>query len=379
MTATALFVAGPGALLTSSGTLTMFTDLGNSGAGTIAVANHGAISVADFDLVRSVLSIDPTGSVEVGAGTGVAGVLNVDSVATLAGQATVLTPIIDDGTILVRPHPQFTGGEGDEWRTVTLESLATGSGVLDIGNAALTMSGTVSASPTIDFDHSGTLSGTSGTLIAPAGFGAAIAGFGVRDTIEPGVSGVTGVNYTGTSSGGTLALTGGGQTLDTLHFAGDYMASQFLVLPGVAPSGGDAIVLATNRPTSEASAPAGSGIGYPYTWISPNGGPWADAGNWQYTTNDLAAVVAPGSLDNVTIENPTSGSMQVITGDGNAGVMTIDGGTALSGKFSTAAITLGSILDVLAGATLTTGSISQPFGGPVSADVLVGGTGATWR
>ncbi len=130
--------------------------------------------------------------------------------------------------------------------------------------------------------------------------------------------------------------------------------------------------LATPLATLTNNAPAGD----QYVWGGSASGDWTDAANWQDTTSGQnPAIVAPGSLDHVSLGHNASGLL-TITGVGDAAdlftqnPLAIDGSITVSGMATLAWGGFGSSLAVDSGGRLSAGSVD--CGG----DLIVGGSGA---
>jgi hypothetical protein len=101
-----------------------------------------------------------------------------------------------------------------------------------------------------------------------------------------------------------------------------------------------------------ATPPAGTTSADNYVWATVAGS-WDNAANWDDTTaRQTPASVAPGSNDNVSINEAGSAGVNVITGVGDAASLTIAGATILAGQFTTGTLNANEALTVSTGDTL---------------------------
>ena len=115
-----------------------------------------------------------------------------------------------------------------------------------------------------------------------------------------------------------------------------------------------------------------------YVWSGPLSGAWGAAGDWTDASTSQPASAPPGANDTATIDAPTAGGTQTITGSGSSSALTVDGDTLLAGTFSTGALTLGGgggvylwlqsggSLSVSGDATLDTGDEVEVTGGSLT-------------
>ena len=115
--------------------------------------------------------------------------------------------------------------------------------------------------------------------------------------------------------------------------------------------------------------------GKQYVWSGPLSGSWGAASHWTDTSTSQPATSAPGPNDTATIDTPSAGGTQTITGTGSSAALIVDGDTQLAGTFSTGALTLGGgggvylwlqsggSLSVSGDATLDTGDEVEAVGG----------------
>ncbi|MDE2197509.1 MAG: Hint domain-containing protein [Rhodospirillales bacterium] len=332
-----LLVNGVGADFAVAGTATV------SGFGVpLSARDHGAITLAALAAGGAVLTVDSTATFEIGAAGGAAaGLLTVDAGAALSGASALNGAVRDDGLITASSALAIAGAVAGTG-TIAIASFATAS-----------FAGAVAAGPTLAFqDATGTLA------LGTQPFAAGIAGLVAGDVITLATPGITAAQYTATGTNtGTLALTGGGVTLETLTLLGNYAGRVFLTTP---QSGGAELVLAPNGIAAVAAAPAGTTAADSYLWTSSaSGGAWAATANWTDTTTATAnPPLAPGAANNVTVAGGTGGLLPVITGDGAAASLTLTASSALAGSFSTGALVQAAAgsLDLLAGAALTAAS-----------------------
>ena len=111
-----------------------------------------------------------------------------------------------------------------------------------------------------------------------------------------------------------------------------------------------------------------------FVWGSNGTGNWNDLANWNdTTTGQNPAPVAPGSNDTVTVNAAVGGGTTVITGTGEAQLLTIGGAAQLDGQFSTVALTLqnNAALAVSGGQLSVGGGITNGYGDNLN---LSGGT-----
>ena len=115
-----------------------------------------------------------------------------------------------------------------------------------------------------------------------------------------------------------------------------------------------------------------------YVWSGPLSGAWGAAADWTDASTSQPASAPPGANDTATIDAPTAGGTQTITGSGSSSALTVDGDTLLAGTFSTGTLTLGGgggvylwlqtggSLSVSGDATLDTGDEVEITGGTLT-------------
>jgi len=212
-------VATFGGTLTNDGTL----DLGNTGlsaastvtakglnnAGTLALAGSGS-ALAELVVKGSATT---TGNITIGADsevdvTGSHSFTQNGGSTTVTGSLVASTINADDGVLDFASA--VTSGDGV--------------GALDIG--AL---GNLQFDSLVDSSHSVNFAAADGTLsLGDAGaFSGTIDNFAASDAIDLLGEPITRLSYSGTSSSGTLTVTGSSGTIATLAFSGDYTTSSF--------------------------------------------------------------------------------------------------------------------------------------------------------
>jgi hypothetical protein len=353
-------VSGSGAAFLVSGTI----QLGNSSsAGTLSVGNGGLIQTGD--VVLGSADSDLLGPIEIGtAGTDAADALTIDAGYTVSGSGLLnvaeygqLPPIVDNGLIsgdsltigweypLAGPlHPGNTpvyiytetvlegtgtvevqaGGNVDVQAPVTSPGLLF---QLD-GSALLTLKGSVLPGTIIDLiGDLNTISlgnpAIESRYQSQPPISVTINGFNTTDLIEFATSPDPVISY----ANGTLTAAGTTDPGFTLVFAGNYAGDTFVVLPN------DEVVLQAG--TASTPGPGTSGTDT-YTWTGPAiGGFWNTASNWaDVTAGQTPAVVAPGSLDVVTIADT------ILEGSGDAASVTFAGADAELGDLNAGTLTV---------------------------------------
>jgi hypothetical protein len=204
--------------LTNAGTLTI-APAGTTGVGTIAVT--GLLSTSSLQMSGGIdLDISGAGEAVVGAGgTGQAGAVIVSNSGVLSGVGKIVGNVINSGSIK------------------SYVAIATRLNVLDV-TGDLSGAGMVSlgSHTTLQVDGNLTAAGVSFmaggderlSLGAPGTCTSVISGFGFAKT---DIIDLLGALATGEMfSGGVLTVTGaGGGTLASLHFAGSYQTSNFVL------------------------------------------------------------------------------------------------------------------------------------------------------
>ncbi len=295
---------------------------------------------------------DSTSSIEIGtAGNAAAGSVTIDPGVTVTTYANITgTTIVNNGTVAVQ------SGTSSAINVNWLNGALTGSGSYQIGsNAELEIYGTVSAASTNTVAFTGTsgILNINSTALNSGVFKPVVSGFNSSDTIiYQGAA--TSANY----ANGTLTLLNGASTVATLSLTGVAAGSSFITTT-VNRYGNSTTQINMLGAGDTATAPAGTSSADQYVWNGPIAGSWDVASNWQDTTTSAnPATLAPGSNDAVTIA-AGSAAADVITGKGNSSSLTLSGSVALSGQFTTGALTNNGSLHLNAGTTLTvTGNFS---------------------
>ena len=244
-----IVVDGAGSKLTAGGTLTgiggNIDGVPSSGspvyAGSIAAGHGGFVRlggaafnapVAGYAYATPGLSVDAASTVEIGAAGGAAsGAITVDAgrAITANTDTTLRGALVDNGAVTAAGGILIQGGN------------VSGSGVLQIGRGGtLAPYGTVAATNAIAFlDTGATLaigagygaSGTSGVL-GPYRIDATLTGFRVGDSITVSTPVTAAAFAIGQGGGpGTLTLSDGAATVETLRLAGDFAGKTFLLSP----------------------------------------------------------------------------------------------------------------------------------------------------
>jgi hypothetical protein len=368
-----LVVAGSGASLAVNGTL----QLDGNGALT-DVVDRGQVRTTALMLVNDLfnaVSVDAASVFEVGS----AGTLTIDPGATLSsvGYGTIGTNIVNNGLIesgrLTLQSGTLSGTGSVEvaaGEDISISDSVTSSGLafrLD-GNATLYAGTAFTTGDVI------ALNSTADDLdLSSAGLmsAATVTGFNASDTLAIEAA-VTSAVYTP----GTLALMNGTSTVAVVNLAGDYTGDSFQVVHQLYTSQSLVFLIQGSGATSPGTTGQDS-----YVWTAPANGFWQDASNWDdITAGQTPAIVAPGSLDVVTID--TAGTLY---GVGNAATLTFLGTTnpsispatpTIAGIFSTDTLVLGAngTLRIASSGTLIANSAT--LDGPLIVDngsVMVSG------
>ncbi len=206
-------------------------------SGSIAAADGGSVQLGGAvfnapppgrsDNYPSGLSVDAASTIEIGVvGGAAAGAITVDAgrAITANNGVTLSGALVDNGTVTVAGSSLTQNGD------------ISGSGAVQIGKGAtLALNGTVAATDTIAFlDAGATLSIGSGyyTTLAPGRIDATLTGFQAGDRITLRTP-VTAAAYAAGADGGpgTLTLSNGAATVETLHLAGDFTGKVFTISP----------------------------------------------------------------------------------------------------------------------------------------------------
>ncbi len=386
-----LNVSGDGAALTDAGMLTVGSTPEPGQAylsPDVEIDNHARVQATGLTLLGGYpdVYVDGTSTLEVGtAGTAVAGALTVDAGAIVAGSGSLTdATVIDNGTVIA------SGG------TLSVDKVS-GSGTLEVGADAtliLTNYDTAVSNALAFTGSDGSLElATSNVDGATTGsFHGVISGFAAGDSIFAGIQADLAIWTPAEGGLGTLTILNEpeGSFSDgtpppprvDLTLAGDYTGQTFYVIPaasqsalGFSASPGQAIVLGATE--GSGPAPSGTAGDDSFQWVGTSG-KWSDVANWQdVTANADPAIVAPGSLDAVTIVGATGTNLDLITGPGDAAELTITNAVALAGTFATGTLEIGiasgsdGTLDLLADTTVSADSVAIDDG-----SLVVTGIGA---
>jgi fibronectin-binding autotransporter adhesin len=361
----AFLVAGTKSLVDVAGTLAVSD---NGLASVLSISQKAAAQAGALSLAGGSVSVDAYSSLEVGTLGGAAtGLLTIDPGAMASGYGT-----LDQlGTLAVNGTVSAAGG-------TLLLGPASGTGTLVIGTeAALGL--TAATSVPIAMAGAGATLILRGINARAAGV---ISGFAPGDSIVTSNTPIDSVSYQpGTGNLGVLTLSEAGQSIETLILAGNYAGESF----SVQPDGSGAAVIVSGSGTGTGGTGSGPPVGTvtpdQYVWTGADGVLWADAKNWIDSSSSpkIAASLAPGQNDLVTIAVPSGGAEQV-TGPANAASLTATGSLALVGTYGIGTLAVGTaqLSGVLAmgnGTSITTagakiiGGIAG-FGG----QLVVGGT-----
>ncbi|MFI4935049.1 MAG: beta strand repeat-containing protein [Caulobacterales bacterium] len=355
-------------LTVTSGDVTVGGALSLTGAA-LTLSNGASVQVASLttaenSILLPSISVDSSSTLEIGtAGGAVAGAVTIDSGAklTLDSDTPISASIVNNGLIdsaggggLVDTSTLQNNGTIDFHSeagigalqasaivndgTITANSMqldllgpVSGTGVINVTNGVLLAGQVVGPGQSIEFG-----AGASGLGLSPSSldangvFEATLSGFGGLDTIA--FSGtVTGAKF----SNGVLTLTDGVTTVARLNLSGDYSGDTFAAAPLAA--GETQVSLVQGGDT--ANAPAGGAAGLGYTWVGPVDGSWDVASNW-------SGGVAPGAGDGATIGS--ANDLQIVTGVGDAGALTLAGAVLMSGDFSVGSLTIDQTLGAIA-------------------------------
>ncbi len=379
-----IMVGGAGSRLVAGGTVTLsnsyftFYTTGNFATvtGSLAAVFGGFIQVGGVVVnpipagVHTVyplaVSVDTASTIEVGTtGGAAAGSIAVDTGHSIVFNATgsLIGALVDNGTVTVNSG------------TLTQSGNVSGNGVLQIAaGASLLLSGNVGAAATISFAGKGStlsIGNVAGTLASVA---AGITGFQSGDTILISQT-VTTATYTAGSGGaaGTLVLSNGTATLETLAIAGDYTGQSFFISPS---NGGSSIsvVVAQQGGTGTPST-----NGDAFSWIGTSGGAWSGTGNWADTSAAInPATTVPGAPTPVTIAGASGSSSLLISGGGRAASLGSTGNLTLGGSYVfNGALTVGSLTAAPPNSTaLVSGALALAASGSLSAAsvTIIGGS-----
>jgi hypothetical protein len=196
--------------------------------GALDVASGAAARVADVLTSGGTVAVNPQGRLTVGASLGAAqrGALTVGHGSEVCGYGLLVAPsgVIDNGVIIAGPAAG----------SLTLMGNVSGIGLLQISaGTTLAVDGNLSAAKLAFLAPPANQPTTGGTLVltstqAPT---TVIQGFAGQDRIV--LSNISATAFT--FNNGTLTLNAGTQVVDTLKFAGEYTANNFVIFqsPGV--------------------------------------------------------------------------------------------------------------------------------------------------
>ncbi len=240
-----------------------------------------------------------------------------------------------------------------------------GTAAVTLGDqATLFAAGPVAAGVTIDLGGNDTLEVASLPL---GGFAGTIAGLAAGNLLDITSTAITAAMLSPAADGGTvLTLLDDGIAVGALELAEPSGPG----LLAAVPDGVDGtLILAGPAMAQPSAAPAPGTGGGDFQWRNVHGGLWGDAANW-------GAASAPGAGDTVRIAAPSDGLLPV-AGAATAASLTVSGDVALAGSFALGNLVVASdVLDVTAGATVTTGTallqggVWQVAGGSVAVDGL---------
>jgi len=252
-----------------------------------------------------------------------------------------------------------------------------GSGTIEIApGATLTLAGKDTAA--IQMMNSGGYYTNYNKLVLngalPAGV---ISGFVSGDTIAVAQT-VSSLSYSQTSAaGGTLTLKNGATTLGALNLAGSFAASQFQLELG-GPGQASTIVYAPTPSTAGGTAVSVNSDSF--SWNNSSGGNWSNPANWH--DNYVPASQAPGAGNSVSIYQGTVTAPIIISGNGSAASMTVNGSTSFTGTINIANnISEYGLMTVASGASLKTngqlyvGEILQVYGKIAARQLTVASNG----
>ncbi len=221
--------------------------------------------------------VDATSSMEIGTtGAAAAGTITIDATKAITVNTSAILSgnLVDNGTLTINSGSLGLSGTLSGNGTIAVEANGTvgqsgnmaGNLLIDIGDDAafMTGGGTAAAGDTIDFVGTGgelfigtTIETSTGTAEYPLDiFDADIKGFQAGDSIVLAQS-VTAATYTAASGSGagTLVLTDGTATVETLTLTGDFSGDRFVV----SSTPGSASITVASKDTNLADYPVATG------------------------------------------------------------------------------------------------------------------------
>jgi len=287
--------------------------------------------------------VDALSSIEIGTlGNAALGKLTIDPGSTASVDNSLLTEVVNNGTIVNSALFNAFSAPPNINGTGTIIVAAGGStGVNNTTNA-------------IKFAGANSTLYLGGTVFNPKVTGV-ITGFGPSETIST-LDLITRATYAATGPNlGVLTLYDDQAVVNTLTLAGDYSGFTFVT------SGFDGakINVVATPPTNIPVPSPGSG-GHTYTYKSATSGDWDNPTNWTDNTTGLTALLSPGAQDSATIGSNTA--FRLISGSGNAAALNVTGPTALSGALALGTLATSGGLVVQPGAGLTANSASITAG-----------------
>ncbi len=316
----AVVVGGADTTLSVAGQLTLG---GGQGSASLVLASAGAVQAGSVVLAPAqggdaIIVQDSLSSVEIGTGTGQAGAISVASLGVLSGTGTLSAPfgVVNQGMIAAQNG------------LLAISGGVRGSGGLQIGAGATLYLMDGASSEAVSFTGANatlelTLNGGGGLTSAGP-----ITGFAQGDQIwlASGVQ-LTGLHY----DAGSLTLEIASGSAGTLALSGNYAADEFLLTP--ASTYGWVITVA---PLGAGTAANGNPGTDAFAWTGGSGN-WGIAADWQDQASDADGVAVPGAANAVTLANAVT-----ISGSGASASLLVAANDALSGTFSTGALTIGS-------------------------------------
>jgi len=270
-----LSVSGAGSKLVANGTMTAAGYVGVGAiqpSNTVSAARGALIQLGGLNLIAPVspyyntsapnLGVDATSVIEIGStGGAAAGAITVDAGKAIAisDKATFNSALVDNGTVTVTTTPTYDGNG-----TLTENGDISGTGVVQlVKDSRLELNGNAAASNTIAFLDTGATLSIGPTLGTSLPANAAryrvdvtITGFQAGDNIVVAQP-VSTATYSAGPGGktGTLVLSNGSTTVQTLHLAGDFTGKSFVITPTHALGAGISLVNANPPPPASSVDP----------------------------------------------------------------------------------------------------------------------------